>query len=404
MKRISTLFSIAILLTACGDSSITNPPDSQRLEPARIVAYAGDQQLGTAAMPLPEPVVVRVVDSSGRGVPGVPVVFTVYGGWISPNGATLTDGQGLVSVTWYMGPRASDNGLAASSPVGIVAFRSYALPLTPGIRYLGADGLTELRMGDLPLILSAPNGGTEAPAGIGDRMVGDTTSAPDTDLLVQAIDDAFATRGEGRPTLVISHLVRRKADMDHALEGSTAGYVEAERAWREYHGFLAAARAFLQDREVRGLIVDVHGRNAVDAVELGYLLTAADLSVSDLELNGSPLPLKSSIRDLRRGTVPPFSAIVRGPSSLGGLLDGHGVPVIPSPSVPRPTGDGYLPGGYIVDTYGSRDGSLVSALSLQVPRELRDTGPARAEFAGRLRDALDQFFHMAYGRALLGGQ
>jgi len=72
--------------------------------PAEVLKNAGDGQSGALSQPLPEALVVEVLDSQGHPVQGTTVSFvvTVGGGSISPALAT-TDAQGQATAVWTLG-------------------------------------------------------------------------------------------------------------------------------------------------------------------------------------------------------------------------------------------------------------------------------------------------------------
>jgi len=72
--------------------------------PAEVLKNAGDGQSGALSQPLPEALVVEVLDSQGYPVQGAAVSFvvTVGGGSISPALAT-TDAQGRATAFWTLG-------------------------------------------------------------------------------------------------------------------------------------------------------------------------------------------------------------------------------------------------------------------------------------------------------------
>lgn len=77
-------------------------------EPAAVVVDAGDQQVGSAGMALPRPLVAAVIDEGANRLEGVPVVFTVQaGGGHFTDGSTelrtVTDGDGRVVVPYVLG-------------------------------------------------------------------------------------------------------------------------------------------------------------------------------------------------------------------------------------------------------------------------------------------------------------
>lgn len=114
------------------------------LKPAIV---SGDKQLAIAGQPLPEPVVVRVVDANFVPYPGVPVrAAASRGGVVTPVEA-VTDENGEVSFRWTPGPEplnelriaaasAAVTAVALGRPVinsgGVVNAASYRPELAPG--------------------------------------------------------------------------------------------------------------------------------------------------------------------------------------------------------------------------------------------------------------------------------
>ncbi len=383
----------------------SGPDPEVPLVPATIQRVQGDQQtvpLGTLA---PLELVVRVSASNGRGVPGVPVTFTVGGGggWLTERNPVLTDGNGLASTWWYMGPRADGiHSVTASSPAGGVGFRADVEPLPSGAVFAGGGGYVELRTGDLPLILAVSRGGELAPNEFADRSNGAATPHRFTPELAEALVDAFAARGLGVPTVVISSLDPRKLDPDIALPAGAGPHSPADRAWREFHGFLAAAAADAEVRHDGGIVLDLQGGNEGEGpVQLGYLLSAADLDRDDGELADPAFLLRSSIRSLVIGGPVPFVAAVRGRHSLGALLEERGFEAAPGPSHPRPDALAYPEGGVTTALHGSRGGGRVNAILVETPFVgVRETEATRAAFAAAMVEALEAYFLVHYQRPL----
>ena len=66
-----------------------------------LEVYSGDRQVGIRTKPLPEPVVVRVLDAHDLPVPGVKVVFETERGTVDPASA-LSDSLGLAVARWTL--------------------------------------------------------------------------------------------------------------------------------------------------------------------------------------------------------------------------------------------------------------------------------------------------------------
>jgi hypothetical protein len=90
--------------------------------PVRVVAVTAVSQVaGVGTTIAPDPA-VRVEDSFGNGVPGVPVTFAVTGGGGSVTSATTTtNASGIATVgSWTLGPSAGTNTLTATAqPAGL---------------------------------------------------------------------------------------------------------------------------------------------------------------------------------------------------------------------------------------------------------------------------------------------
>jgi len=259
-----------------------------------------------------------------------------------------------------------------------------------GQTYYGRNAYVEFRAGDLPIVISAPHGGSLEPAEIPDRTSGTTVTDAATEDLARAVAAALQSRTGREPSVVVCRLKRTKIDVNRDIGEGAQGNPYAEQAWTEFHGFVEAARAIAAGRHGGALVVDLHGHGHPKArVEIGYLIGAADLARPDADLEDPVWARRSSIRALAAESGLRFSALLRGPVSLGGLLERAGSPSIPAPSAPSPGADPYFEGGYITRRHGSVDGGPVSAVQLETPYAgIRDTPAARARFADGLAEAL----------------
>ena len=91
---------------------------------ASLVLISGSGQSGPPGEALSAPLVVRIVDGAGNGIPGQPVTWIVAtgGGSVTP-GTSLTDAEGVASAAWTVGPTPGGNTLnAVASGVGVVEF------------------------------------------------------------------------------------------------------------------------------------------------------------------------------------------------------------------------------------------------------------------------------------------
>lgn len=135
--------------------------------PSAIAVAGGDNQTARPGFNVPNSPSFRVTDPAGVPVPGVTVTFTVTegGGSVStPTSVTNTDG--IVQVTWTLGPSLGPNTLQASIPGGIPAVSVHAtaaaappttiainagdaqsanagtpVPVAPSVKVTDADGI-----------------------------------------------------------------------------------------------------------------------------------------------------------------------------------------------------------------------------------------------------------------------
>jgi hypothetical protein len=94
----------------------------------RLVKVSGDNQRAPAGSELSNPLVVRLVDGGGNGIPDRAVTWLVGvgGGSVSAT-TTNTDGQGEATVRWTLGSGAVTNTLnAVVSGVGVIGFTAVA--------------------------------------------------------------------------------------------------------------------------------------------------------------------------------------------------------------------------------------------------------------------------------------
>ena len=163
------------------------------------------------------------------------------------------------------------------------------------------------------------------------------------------------------------------------------------------------SREYWEDRVVHdfgsGLYLDLHAHgHEVARLELGYLLNASALNLSDAELDAGGYTDTSSIRALATMSPLPFSHVLRGDQSLGAFLGAQGIPSIPSPADPRPGADKYFSGGYNTNRHGSRHGGTVSGIQIELHyRGIRDTDDNRRAFGTGLAAAVEGYMVAHWG-------
>jgi hypothetical protein len=262
----------------------------------------------------------------------------------------------------------------------------------------------EVRSGTLPIILTVPHGGTLKPANVLARRYGVTGIDSNTVELSEMIIEELEKRHGGKPHVIISRLHRTKLDPNRDLEEAAQGDPTAIAAWHRFHDSAQKACNTAMKKSGMGLLLDVHGHRHFDQrVELGYLVKDDVLKHSDAELNAdAALIASTSIRDLDKRSPQSFAELVRGPQSLGGLLELRGFRCLPGPSKANPAFlAGYYSGVYDVTAHGSRAGGTVSAIQVECPwNNVRDAPENQRRFAIALAESLGVYFEVHFGRKL----
>jgi hypothetical protein len=305
-----------------------------------------------------------------------------------------TDANGVAATEWYLGPRhANGNTLEATVGNATAEFSASSVAPPLNIPLLGTSSYVEYIPGDLPIIVSAPHGGALEPASIPDRTVGTSATDLNTVDLARKISDAIFARSQQRPHLILCHLRRTKLDANRTIPEAAQGNREAQRAWYEYHAFIDAAKSSTTLQSTRGLYLDIHGHgHVIQRLELGYLLSGTELEFSDATLDGAAFATSSSIRSLWVSSGAAFSALLRGPFSLGTLLHQAGFPSVPSATQPHPGGADYFTGGYSTERHGSQTAGTISAIQIEANfTGVRDNNGNRTSFANALAAALEEY-------------
>lgn len=279
-------------------------------------------------------------------------------------------------------------------------------PSTPGPgtvpRPLDVASWVDATDGSVPLVIVAPHGGDLTPVDLPDRTCSGCTTVNDANTQALAIEiaDAFARRIGRRPFVVINRLHRRKFDANRDRAEATGGHAPLDTMWTLFHTRIDSAKARAARVHPRALLIDLHGHgHAIPRLELGYLLSASSLRLSDALL--TPLLAASSVARLDSATVGTDrgAALLRGPRALGTRLAAAGYPSVPSAQDPAPLAtEEYFDGGYNTQRHGSRTSGPVDAIQVECFNAgVRDTAANRTAFAEALVTAMLAYFADHYG-------
>ncbi len=117
MKRaLIGFFVLTLMVGGCSRRSKQPAPLAATASGAAIVESSGGKQIGYIGMPLDQPVVVQVNDTSGNGVSGAAVYFSGPAGVNFTPASVLTDSSGQVTTTVSLGQQAGRYKLIARTP------------------------------------------------------------------------------------------------------------------------------------------------------------------------------------------------------------------------------------------------------------------------------------------------
>jgi len=312
---------------------------------------------------------------------------------ISEAGFVSATAAGTATVTATIGGVGATAQLEVFVPARINDYR-------PGQSYYGRRDYVEYIPGELPVILSSSHGGALTPREIPNRTYGVVRNDTNSLELTMAMRQALIDLTGRAPHVINSHLHRSKLDANREIVEAAQDNPYAEQAWEEFHDWIKVARATVAADYGKGMYFDIHGHgHDIDRLELGYLLTPEELNRPDNALNSLAVVAETSIRDLGRTSPIPFSHLLRGSTSLGGLFAEEGVPSVPSPAAPGPGDAPYFRGGYNTREYGSfRDAEVISGIQIEHHYGgVRDTPDNRNAYAARAARVIREFMLEHYG-------
>lgn len=227
-----------------------------------------------------------------------------------------------------------------------------------------------IREGELPVIISAPHGGTVTIPGADERKGGTeiaqftTVRDINTDLLALELADVLKKKLGKSPHVVVARFSRKYIDANRPAQGA----YESEKVrpiYDAYHQALASACKNVKAKWGSGLLLDIHGQSVqADAIFRGTL-------------NGKSITLLTQ----RFG-----SAALTGKNSFQKRLEDKGY--LFKPGADSSDKETRFTGGFITQHYGSHTGYGIDAIQLEMGGKY--TGKAnRTKTASDLADAIE---------------
>src|ERR1043166_3210549 len=236
-------------------------------------------------------------------------------------------------------------------------------PYRAGETYFSEKKYVEYQPGTLPIIIVAPHGGELKPESIPDlpKAHGRDNKSQEYAREVAAGLERI-TKG-GRPHLVVNLLHADKLNAARSEEEAAGPNEEARRAWKEFHAFIDAAKAGVSRAWKKGHYFEFHTNGHADQwIEVGLGVKGEILNAD--KIDAKKAAEQSTIRSVASQPGEDFLELLRGPTSLGGLLEARGYRAGPSPKNPGPGAGGYFYAGWNTWRHGSREGGTIDATHL----------------------------------------
>lgn len=315
----------------------------------------------------------------------------------------------------------------------------------PGDTVYGFKQYVKLVVGDddAPLLLGVPHDGTA----VGNPEIPETgTTGRDINTLPLALEIAanFKSATKKRAWIIINTIGRKRMDPNTYPNEIDKRYTnqDAKSTYLSYHSLLTVARERMAEAQKNGkgaLFLDLHGHahtcqspqpyisakgnnmssKFIDQTELGYGLSNFAISQSDDYLN--KLADSSTIAAIARANPQvPFSQLIRGPYSFGGLLEAEKIVAVPGTTIKTLEANAelfgtdakgnakkrpYFNGGYCTRKYGtvvlgSTTGyeDNISSIQAETPGiTVRNNESIREVAAERFNRAIINFLNKWYG-------
>lgn len=233
------------------------------------------------------------------------------------------------------------------------------------------DPLISIQRGTIPVVLSAPHGGTIAVPGGKPKEEGTTLRDQHTAEIAALTAQFLTERLDGKPYYAIAQFSRRYIDPNRGpgfRESQAYSCPVSKVHYDAYHRALRASVDEVRGKFGRGLLIDIHGQSRrpgeiIRGTVQGTTVTAM------LEAHG-------------------LDALI-GPKSMFGQLRSRGYTVEPpvEDAPESPEDEVHFIGGYIVRAYGSHNPDGIDAIQVELGRDVRREA-VRRQTASDLAEAI----------------
>ncbi len=287
-----------------------------------------------------------------------------------------------------------DSSSATAPPPAIAA--SSPSELSP------SAALLTTQRGTLPIILSAPHGGSVRVPGSKDRTQGVTVRDDMTAEVALLVAQRLTAKLGAKPSFVIAQFSRKDADANRAPDSNEAFENGAAKA--QYDAYHAALRTLVDeqraahigaDNHPRALLIDLHGqkrepdaivRGTRDGKSVAHLIARA----GEAALTG-PESICGLLRTKGYRVLPEDEALPAPPvaGTPSATEPSQLPPAAPPANLRHPLNETFFDGGYIIAHYGAQNPDGIDAIQLELGR-MRSTETLK--LSRDLADAIAAFY------------
>lgn len=212
--------------------------------------------------------------------------------------------------------------------------------------------------GNMPLVISAPHGGTINLKEVPDRSCEGAVTVTDSYTSELAFDIAAHLQKyyKQSPHLIICNVSRKDVDQNRPMDEGTCGQASMEGPWKLFHSQIDEALKEAVEKFGFCVFIDLHGHGHPEQrLEIGYLLDKEELTIivqqKNNELGDHSLVNLTNLL----GKQIPLSRLIFGSESFGTMMANEGFPAVPSAQDPYPLeGQKFFNGGYNTKRYTSK--------------------------------------------------
>jgi N-formylglutamate amidohydrolase len=246
--------------------------------------------------------------------------------------------------------------------------------------------LVKHHLGTMPVLLTCPHDGIEAPAGVALRSRNATAgncnfrTGPDrgTAAITEGVAQRILDLTGLSPSVTIARFERRFIDANRSFECAFTDSANAPAFYNEYQRRIAqAAGQILQQNGGRGFLFDIHGTNGVDSDPADVYLGTADGGTLLPDFNRDAIFAQHGLHGL-------LASVRRNFAGLGRRAP---LRYRVSPASQKATETRRLNGGFTVRHYGA----VINSIQIEVVSALRTDAVLREAFIDDLAFAIINF-------------